>query len=263
VSVSESLQNENIRSGLARMLGAVASLVIALALVAVVLGIPTGALIAETFTRGPFAGLTAYAGWLILLVATVYIVWQNDKQASFPFVLSAVALWLIITEFLLPASVVSLLPPVDKWLGIDLAQLDALQVVVYAIISIVTYWAITERLRGEYVKKPQTIANRIRKRSERLADIWAQIGREAAFIGFGIVLVIVAQMGVLLGLIGERFAEVPGFAAAIATSLLGFVSLGGGVPILSDIPFLNELGAVGYAVLALVIIGLAAAVYNQ
>lgn len=204
----------------------------------------------------------AGAALFFALFGLSYVTAQSG-QIDVPFVLSFVAGLLLLAEFALPGFVTGAFDPfvaaIGGAIGIDLRSLDAVQFAVLAVAAILTIWVVKIRLYGR-AKKPDTIVKRVRTRAEKLADTYLTIGRLIAGFGLMVVVMFFSQAGELAGEAGTVLAEVPFVAANVVTAVLGFVGLGGEVPILSDIPIFSEIGPAGFLALVVLVVGAAAAV---
>lgn len=206
----------------------------------------------------------------ILVVAALAVlgfVVARTGSLSIPFALSFTAVLGLVVEFIVPGFIVRQFDPVLAILrdvaGLDLSGFDAIQFAVLSSVAIVVIWVVSARfgIAGyRKAKKPTTVANRIRARSERLVDTYFTIGRIAVAFALTSVILAFRQAGMLAGDIGGQLAEVPFVVANVVTAILGYLSLGGEIPILSRIPLLSQLSAPEFAVLVLGIIIVAAGV---
>lgn len=212
--------------------------------IAVGLGVAFGTI--NTFVSPLAAGL-AFAAFIGL----AYALGENDDEVSITFGLSAIALAVVLAEFVLPEWFVA---PIAEWLlgwgpAGWFAGWSALEFAVLTVAVIAAWWFVDIRFISRSGVKAGTVAKRFRARTEKLLEEWFTVTRVSVMLGFGIGIIILQQLGMLTGDIGSIAAEVPYLAVNIVTILLGYLALGGEVPFFDGIPFLESIGAVGWVIL--------------
>lgn len=204
----------------------------------------------------PLVGGLVFAG----LVGMSYALFENDDELSITFALSAVAIGMVLAEFVLPgwvtAPIVDVLPTelVTGWNPVEFAVLAAA--------VILAWWFIDIRFISRSGVKAETVAKRMRKRVEKLVGEWFSITRVSIMLGVGIGLIILNELGMLTGELAGMAAEVPYLAANVATILIGYLALGGDVPFFNGIPFLEAIGSTGWLIITGVVLVLAVGVDN-
>lgn len=204
---------------------------------------------------------------VVLSMAVLGYIVEKTGEFSIPFWLSFAGVLGLVVEFLVPGFIVQQFDPLIDSLraatGLDLGEFDAFQFFVLSSVAIVVIWVVSARFGLEgyrKAKKPTTVANRVRKRAEKLVDTYFTIGRIAAAFTVAVFIIGFRQGGELAGDIGGQLAEVPFIVSNVVTAILGFLSLGGELPILSRIPLLSSLSSAEFAVLVLGVIIVAAGV---
>lgn len=204
---------------------------------------------------------------VVLSMAVLGYIVEQTGEFSIPFWLSFAGVLGLVVEFLVPGFIVQQFDPLLDSLraatGLDLGAFDAVQFFVLSSVAIVVIWVVSARFGLEgyrKAKKPTTVANRVRARAEKLTDQYFTIGRIAAAFAVTVFIIGFRQGGELAGDIGGQLAEVPFIVSNVITAILGYLSLGGSLPILSQIPLLSGLSAGEFAVLVLGIVIVAAGV---
>lgn len=206
---------------------------------------------------------------LFVLLFGLGIVVETVGEVSVPFVLSFLIVLGLVTEFFLPASILGLFQPLvafgNSLIGFDVRQLDAAQFAAMGVLALVVIWFIDIRISSAFrresgrpeAKRPDKIAKRMRSRAEDLANIYVQMG--VVLLGFALSVVTIGLDGIAdFGTeVFEVLAGDPVLSAGIFSNLAGYLSLGGSLPIVEDIPILStaigalgNLGPVGYGLLA-------------
>ena len=200
----------------------------------------------------PVWGAVAFAG----TIGLAYALAGNNDELSISWALSAIAIGGLLIAYFAPEFAVDAISsrtitwPPDPW---------KLAVLVAATIAV--WWVIDIRLISRSGVKPDTVAKRFRSRAEGLAESWFTIFAVAfgATLTIG-VLLLNTFVGPVIGELADLFTMAPYAVADVATILLGYLALGGDVPILNGIPFLSEVGATGWVFLAGAILLLAVGV---
>lgn len=195
----------------------------------------------------------------LLLVGTfMFLAYFTEQtgQLSFPFVLSMIAILLLINHFILPPSISGIFAW-EQWLGIELGTYNAADFAVLSTIVILLYWVVTIRLSGR-AKKAETIADRVGKKSVKLVETYVTLGRIAAVTVVGFAYVVLAQSGDLFAQFGDIIGQAPFVFSNIVAGIAGFDALGGDVPIIGDIPILSNLSPTAWAFFIIILLVFAA-----
>lgn len=228
-----------------------------------VIGIAVG-----TFLLGNFIGFgTALTLFVVLAVGAA--ITSRIGGFSIPFALSAVAVVLVVGQFLPtwatePFTIFGVL--FEQVTGLPVRQIDAVEFAVITAGVIGLMWVLDIRIFSAFRRSsgrpeavnPDKVANRLVARVEGFAEDWFNISRAFVFLAFSLV---VLALGVAAGLGGdiaaEWLAEAPVLAAGVFNWLVGFLALGGEVPIVGDWPVIGPildvlagLGATGWLLLA-------------
>lgn len=179
------------------------------------------------------------------------------------FVVSLLALLALFVEVFLPASIAGPIAEAVASLGVPVAELNGTLLFFWAAVVILLIWIIDIRFISKTAKKPNTVAKRVTRRSERLVDEYATMFRVIALGVVSIAFVLLDQGAVFAGELGDLVGQSPALASYVVTATAGFLSLGGSLPVVGDLPLLGSLSAGGFAVLAAALFLLAVAVKNQ
>lgn len=206
----------------------------------------------------PLVGALAFIG----LAGLSYAMAEHDDSISLTFALSAVAIGVLIAEFVAPGWLVE--PIAEFLLGWGPAEWfagwDPVTFAVLTGVTIVGWWIIDIRLISRSGVKAETVAKRLSTRIQNLVEEWLSVGRVAVMLLIGIGLLVLNQLGMLSGEFVSIVGEVPQLAANVFTILLGYLALGGDVPWLNGIPFLEEVGATGFVIVAAIVLVIAVGV---
>lgn len=198
----------------------------------------------------------------VLVIAILGILVRTSGNVSIGFVLVTLAGILWIVDWIVPTSITDALSPiigaVESSVGVTFAELPTFRLLILTVFLVTV--ALFFRFRFvQNVKGLDKIVDRVNRQFTIYFDTYAQIARAFVLLAFGLALVFFETAAQLAGEVGNVIAQVPIVVSNFATIVLGYIALGGDVPILSDIPFLTTLEAVGFAAIAITIIGLAAA----
>lgn len=195
--------------------------VIGLVAVLVGVGIATGAV---GLAVNPVVAGMVVAGFAGL----AYGVAQGDEfSVSFGLTVGAA---LVVLFQLAPDVISSRLPFAPAIEG-----LDAITVVVIVGMVVLFWWVLDIRFISQTAKNPDTVAKKVNKRFVKLIETYATVGRVAFIAGITAGVAILGQAGVGLGEVGAIVADVPWIAANIATAGLGYLSLGGSLPVIGSL----------------------------
>ncbi|MHB9286783.1 hypothetical protein ACKVMT_07055 [Halobacteriales archaeon Cl-PHB] len=192
------------------------------------------------------------AGGFAVFAALLYGVYDSGDEISVTFALSLVAVVLLLVEFVVPASIVAMVP--------GSGYLDSVAPVQFAVVTagvILAFWIYDVRF-NERAKRPETMMERLMSRIEDLFAHYVKMTRVAFLAGIGLGLIILDQLGVLTGELAGIVAGAPYLAGQIGTIILGYLTMGGDVPYVEAVPVVGEIGAQGFLWLAA--IGLVVAV---
>jgi hypothetical protein len=166
------------------------------------------------------------------------------------FVLLSTAIIAIAGSIILPDAVGQATTSILQALGFPAVEIQPVLLLAFALLVITTVWVIDIRFISTTAKKPSTVVKRLTRRYERLFDEYAQIGRLIAVGLASLGAIFLGQFAVGFGEVGTMLAEAPAFVGWVLTSLAGYLSLGGSLPIVgSDVPLIGTLTAGGFAVL--------------
>jgi hypothetical protein len=188
---------------------------------------------------------------LALLALAVFVDrgWNPDLRKAVPVAVSLVVVVSVIAAFLPDAAtapftaiLADLGVPVVPDAGDDL--LRPVPLAAFATVFIVAWYAISRKLQKPS-RKPETVAKRTRTDIQNLLKSYTIITRVVLSIGLALIAFMVAQVGVLGVELAEfGFADPTVFAHGL-TILTSFLALGGEVPVLGTLPFMDDVGAIG------------------
>lgn len=202
------------------------------------------------------AGIFSLQSVLVVFIALVGLSWVTSRTGpiSVPFVLTTMAVLLLLAEFVLPPWVPAAFDPftalVAEFLGTSVRAIDAWQLAVLAVTATLAIWAAEVFIFGR-AKKPETITKRVRSKAERLVDTYVTIGRLAIGFGFSVGVIVLSEAGMLLGEIGATIGQSPFAANNLLTVAAGF-----GV-FIWELPVLVDFNPVQFWALAAVALGIA------
>jgi len=186
------------------------------------------------FLAGFWGGLDQFIGWVLLLAAVAYFGYYSD-DTSVGFVFTFIAVLFLISSVLpdwltQPFSFIS-----ELLFGTPTLGIDPVTFAVLATASVITFWAVRARLFGRG-KRPSTVTNRVRVKSESLAREYAKMF--SAIAGFAVTFIAIwsSQTGDVFGEIFTMAADVPVLSAYTA-SLAGYFGT-----FLADWPVISRFG---------------------
>ena len=193
-----------------------------------------------------------------VLAAVAYGLASDDDEVSISFAFSIAAVGMLVIEFVVPDDLVAMLPIEPFIRGIDATQFAVL---VFAVIAV--WWIIDERFlsSGRRKPKPDAVAERVAGRFETLIEQYLGIGKVvfALTLTAGL-LFLNTFVGPVIGELADIVVMAPYAAADVFTIGLGYLALGGDVPILNSVPFVRHIGAQGFLLLAVIVLALAVGV---
>ncbi len=199
------------------------------------------------------------AGVAVSVIAVVaYGIADDDDEVSISFAFTLAIVGVFVLKMVVPQSLTGMLPVMPYLQGIDAQQFAVLGLAIVGI-----YWVIDERFisPGKRTPTPETVAENFSDRVQNLVKQWLSIARVMFILGIMIgVLLLNTFIAPIIGELGTLAAESPYIVADVVTLGLGYLALGGDVPLFNDIPFLSEIGSQGFLLLGLLALGLAVGV---
>lgn len=186
-------------------------------------------------------------GMAALYGALIYVAGESGRTFSFPFALITVAIGVAGWSFL-PEQVATTLSP-ERLLGVDIPPLNGVSFLILSLAVAAIYWAVTIRISGK-AKKPEKVADRVAKKFAKTADIYLGIASVIALAALYVAYVGLANVGQLLGQVGDLLALEPFLSSNLFAVIAGYFSFGGELPIIGSVPFLQNLGADGWLFIA-------------
>lgn len=227
-----------------------------------VIGIAVG-----SFLLGNFIGFGTAMTLFVVLAVGAYIT-SRIGGFSVPFALSAVAVALVVGQFLPawltePFTIFGAL--FEQATGLSVRSVDPVRFAVLTAGVIVLMWILDIRIFSAFRRSsgrpeavnPDKVANRLVARIQGFVEDWFNIGRAVLFLGFSLLaLGLVALAGLGGDIAGEWLAQAPVVAAGVFNWAIGFLALGGEVPVVGDWPIIGGifsavggLGATGFLLL--------------
>lgn len=202
--------------------------------------------------------------WMFVGLTLLSLVSQRVGEFSPSFAISAVGVLAFLGIFL-PADWIAPFQPlfdtIGGFLDLDLNSLNLPRLVVYSAVAVLVFWVVDIRILSAFRTKTgrplavnaSTVANRVRQRADRLSSEWIGVFGAAVIIVLSFAFILLEQIGQIGGQVFEWVAQAPVLFGAFMSNLWAFISLGGQVPILSDLPVpvltANEFAVVAGAIL--------------
>lgn len=200
--------------------------------------------------------------YLLIFFVIAGVVTRRTTDFNVSFVILTLGILFMLTDFLVPPIFLEPFTPAIEVFaqitGVDVRIVDGFQwLVVGAVITAIALGA-RYRITGQR-KFILPIVNAVSADFARFVDIYITSFRIAILLGLTAGIIVLQQTGILLGDLGGLAAQSPYFVSNLFTLLIGYLSLGGDLPIVGDFPVLGELTPVAFIVLGLLAIGVAAA----
>jgi len=176
--------------------------------------------------------LPILAGLLVVALAGAAGLWRAGVSPSWT--LSFVAVLALLAEFVLPAAVIDAVPG-SGLVGTVLGGIGGLTLAVSTVLLIVAYWLLDARFGEGSAQSAEGVAEDVQERSQRYLMEWLTVSRLAVT---GVVTVgafALTQAGTLLGDLGSLAAMAPVAVSHGATIILGWLALGGNLPVLGPL----------------------------
>lgn len=186
-------------------------------------------------------------GILLLYGALIYVSGESGRTFSFPFALITVAVGVALWSFM-PSAVTTALSP-ERILGVELPPINGVTFLIMSVAVAALYWAVTIRVTGR-AKKPEKIADRVVKKFAKVVDTYASILAVIGLGGIYLGYVALSNGGQLIGQVGDILALEPFLSSDVFTIAVGYLSFGGELPVVGEVPFLQSLGPTGWLFLA-------------
>lgn len=186
--------------------------------------------------------------FLFLALVSLSVASNRVGEFSVPFALSMVGVGALIFGFLLPDTFVELLAPLGTALtrltGVDVGRLDPGRLALFSFSAILVIWTVDIRITSAFRRSsgqpeaanPDTVFRALTRRVERLLDDYIEIGIAAGLLMVAIGANLLGGVGQIGGDVAARAGEAPELVAGLFTWALGYVGLGGQVPVLADLP---------------------------
>ena len=200
----------------------------------------------------PIVGGLAFAG----MAGLAYALQAHDDSVSITFAISMAVVGVFLLEYIAPSSVVSALP----FEGVVNA-VDPIEFAVVGAFVILSWWIIDIRFIKRSGVKAETVAKRVGSRTEDLLEEWLSVGRVLVITGIGVSAIILDQIGMIGGEIASYAAEVPYLAADVLAIGIGYLSLGGELPVVGGVDFIAGIDPGAYLIITGAILGVAVGVH--
>lgn len=188
----------------------------------------------------PVLGGLAFAG----MAGLAYALNEHDDSVSISFALTLVAVLLLLAHYVAPDVVLEALP-------FEIPQsLDPVHFAILVAFVVAAWWVIDIRFISRSGVKPDTVAKRLSSRIQDLFEAYAATARVGFLLGVGIGVIILNQMGIIAGDLVSMAGEAPYLAAELATIAMGYLALGGDVPLVEGIPVVENIGSTGFLFLS-------------
>lgn len=223
------------------------------------------------------AGVAALFGLAVMLSLA------TNRTGSFSFGFAAISIGVVavLTEYVIPSTIVGLFDPVVAWLALipgvpALLSIPSLQLFALTVGVVMVYWVLDIRVLTAFYRQseqPQaanadTVARALAGRVEGLFEDYVQVGVALGALAVTLTIILLSGVGDLGAQAFEAAGEVPVLAAGLFNWATGYLALGGTVPVLTDLPLvgglfelvfgqLAGLDAIGYLLLAGVVLVLA------
>lgn len=180
-------------------------------------------------------------------------------DVSLSWVVSFVVVVALLIELAAPQAVVSALPGGEVVSDL-VSAVGTLTLALVAGIAIVVGWVVSARFGSRGRLTASGTADRVEDRFERFVSEWLSVTRIVAtgLVAFGFMLA--TQFGTVLGEIGQYLAEAPVVVSQVATIGLGWVALGGNIPVIGTL--FAGVTPQQWALIGLVLLGLGVTVRN-
>lgn len=185
------------------------------------------------------------AGGFATFAAVAYATAASEDEISVTFGLSLIVVLGLVLEFLVPQGIVSRLP-----IAPYLNQVDVVTLTIMTVVVILFWWVLDIRFLSNQAKNPETVADKLGDRVATLFEQYVSIGRITLLASVSLGLIVLDQFGVLVGELTAIASESPWVLSNIVSSGLGYLALGGEVPLLSDVPVISEVGPQGFLIIA-------------
>jgi hypothetical protein len=202
-----------------------------------------------------------------IVVAGLSYLSKQTGDVTIGFVLVSTGIIALLVEYVLPGAIVEPFEgpaaAVVSWIGFDpFKYIEPFPFFVLSIAATAVIIALRIRISGER-KSSRPITDLVLKEFQRYFDNYANIARLIGVFIFGLIFILLQQSAELSGNIGDLVAQAPLVASNIVVAVSGFLSLGGDLPIIGDLPLIGALTAAEFAIFAIAVIFVAAAVKWQ
>lgn len=198
----------------------------------------------------------------VSVVAALGILVRTSGNVTIGFVLVTIALLLWVVDLLVPASLAAAFDPItaviEGFLGIRLADLPTTRILILTVFLVAVFLMLRFRFI-QNVKGIDKITDRVNRQFVMYFQTYSQIARAFVLLAFGLALVFFQTTAQLAGEIGNVIAQVPLVVSNLFVAVLGYVALGGEFLGLENVPIVRDIGPLGWVVVVVVVLGLAAA----
>jgi hypothetical protein len=194
---------------------------------------------------------------VLISAGVIAALWRGAIEMSLPFALSVAAV-AGAAAWALPSSLIA--PLGDLAGSFGLPQTEILGDVSAGLVAVLAGVMMLAVIVGQNVRDYKTTrAERLAENTrDDLSDIlstYVTVGRVVAGLGLVLLGSVFAETGNLLVEFGDLVSEAPLVAAQGATAVLGFLGLGGELPVIGSIPGVGTMSATTFAVIAIVLLG--------
>lgn len=184
----------------------------------------------------------------------------KDDNISLTWVVSFVAVVAVVLELATPETVVQTIPGAEA-VSTLVSDAMVLTAALAVGVGIFVWWIVSARLVGDRTASTASgTAERVEQRFENFVSEWITVGRlvVSSFVVIGFALL--GEFGTLLGDFAGLLAQVPVVVSQLVTVGLGWVALGGNVPVIGTL--FATMTPEQWALIGLVLLGLGVAIKN-
>lgn len=204
---------------------------------------------------------------MFLLFVGFSVITRQSGDYTIGFVIISLGLIFVFADYFAPGFLVEPFSPLvsafDQLVGVDVSQVQSWQFLVLAIVSV--FFVIAARVRygasaGVWIDR---VFDRTLREFQKYIDNYLNFARLFAVFLFGVLLIVMQQLGLFLGLVGDVLEQVPFITSNFVIGLAGYASLGGDLVLIESLPLFGTLTANDFAIFTILVIAVAAAVKYQ
>lgn len=200
--------------------------------------------------------------WLLIFFIIAGVMTRRSTDFNVGFTILTLGVIFTLTDYVVPQVLLDPFTPfVELFVGItgiDIRLVNGFEWLVLAFVITAVALGARYRLTGQR-KFIMPIVNAVAADLARFIDIYITSFRIMILLGLTAVVIVLQQAGFLLGDLGGLASQSPYFVSNLFTLLIGYLSLGGDLPVIGSIPLLGNLTPMAFIVLGIMAIGVAAA----